>query len=47
VAYLVVAGLLGSVSDLALKVVEEYLETVKKYANPPSPNITQFRTGGG
>ena len=31
-----------------LRVVEEYLESVKKYPNPPAPNITQFhgRTGG-
>jgi arylsulfatase len=39
---LVVGGLFGWVSGPALKVVEEYLETVKKYPNPPAPNITQF-----
>jgi hypothetical protein len=31
----------------ALKTVDEYLETVKKYPNPPAPNITQFKSGGG
>jgi arylsulfatase len=40
---LVVGGLFGWVSGPALKVVEEYLATVKKYPNPPAPNITQFR----
>jgi len=44
---LVVAGLFGWVSGSALKAVEEYLETLKKYPNPPAPNITQFRSGGG
>jgi len=44
---LVVGGLFGWVSGPALKVVEEYLETVKKYPNPPAPNITQFGRGGG
>jgi len=44
---LVVGGLFGWVSEPALKTVEEYLETVKKYPNPPAPNITQFRAGGG
>jgi arylsulfatase len=28
-----------------LAVVENYLETVKKYPNPPAPNITNFRGG--
>jgi arylsulfatase len=44
---LVVGGLFGWVSGPALKVVEEYLETVKKYPNPPAPNITRFGPGGG
>ncbi len=44
---LVVAGLFGWVSGPSLKAVEEYLESVKKYPNPPAPNITQFRSGGG
>jgi hypothetical protein len=26
----------------ALREVERYRETVKKYPNPPAPNITQF-----
>jgi arylsulfatase A-like enzyme len=43
---LVVAGMFGWVSGPALKVVEEYLESVKKYPNPPAPNITQFGSGG-
>jgi len=40
---LVVGGLFGWVSGPALKAVEEYLESVKKYPNPPAPNITQFK----
>ena len=40
---LIVGGLFGWVSGPALKVVEQYLATVKKYPNPPAPNITQFR----
>jgi arylsulfatase len=40
---LVVGGLFGWASGPALKVVEEYLASVKKYPNPPAPNITQFR----
>jgi len=43
---LVVAGLFGWVSEPALKVVEEYLASVKKYPNPPAPNITQFQSMG-
>jgi arylsulfatase len=31
----------------ALKVVEEYLASVKKYPNPPAPNVTQFNQRGG
>jgi arylsulfatase len=44
---LVVGGLFGWVSDPALKAVEEFLASVKKYPNPPPPNITQFRFPGG
>ena len=44
---LVVGGLFSWVSGPALKAVDEYLETVKKYPNPPAPNITQFKSGGG
>jgi len=44
---LIVARMFGWVSGPALKAVDEYLETVKKYPNPPAPNITQFRSGGG
>jgi hypothetical protein len=44
---LVNGRLFGWVSGPALKVVEEYLASVKKYPNPPAPNITQFRAGGG
>jgi arylsulfatase len=43
---LVVGGMFGWVSGPALKAVEEYLGSVKKYPNPPAPNITQFRGGG-
>ena len=41
---LVVGGVYGWVSGPALKIVEEYLATVKKYPNPPAPNITQFKS---
>jgi arylsulfatase len=44
---LIVGGLFGWVSDPALKVVEEYLASVKKFPNPPAPNITQFGNRGG
>jgi arylsulfatase len=37
-----VGGLFGWVSGPALKVVEDYLESARKYPNPPAPNITQF-----
>ncbi|WP_084814143.1 arylsulfatase [Ensifer sp. 1H6] len=40
---LVVGGLFGWTSGPALKVVEEYLASVKKFPNPPAPNITEFR----
>jgi arylsulfatase A-like enzyme len=43
---LVVAGLFGWVTGPSLKVVEEYLASVKKHPNPPAPNITQFGRGG-
>jgi hypothetical protein len=33
-------------AEPALKAVDEYLASVKKYPNPPSPNITQFRNSG-
>ena len=42
-----VGALFGWVGGPALEVVERYLESVRKYPNPPSPNITQFRNGGG
>jgi arylsulfatase len=42
---LVVLGMFGWVSGPTLNVVKEYLESVKKYPNPPAPNITRF--GGG
>ena len=42
---LIVGGMFGWVSGPALKAVEEYLASVKKYPNPPAPNITRF--GGG
>ena len=40
---LIVAGLFAWSSGPMLKVEEEYLASVKKYPNPPAPNITQFR----
>ena len=39
---LIVAGMFGWVGEFGLKVVEEYLASVKKYPNPPAPNITKF-----
>jgi len=39
---LIVAGMFAWVSGPALKVVEEYLESIKNYPNPPAPNITKF-----
>ena len=42
-----VFGLFPIASEPALKAVEEYLASVKKYPNPPAPNVTQFRSGGG
>ena len=44
---LVVAGVFGWVSGPALREVEKYLKSVKKYPNPPAPNITQFGNHGG
>ena len=38
-----VAGLFGWTAGPELEVVEKYLESVKKYPNPPAANITQFR----
>lgn len=40
---LVVGGLFGWVSGPVLKTVEAYQETVKKFPNPPAPDITNFR----
>jgi arylsulfatase len=40
-----VGALFGWTAGPALEVVEKYLESVKKYPNPPAPNITRF--GGG
>ncbi len=42
---LINTALFGWITGPALKVVEEYLASVKKYPNPPAPNITRF--GGG
>ncbi len=41
-----VAGLFGWVADPALEAVRKYEELVKKYPNPPAPNITVFGRGG-
>ncbi len=43
---LIVAGMFSWVSEPSLKAVAEYMASVKKYPNPPAPNITQFRSGG-
>ena len=37
-----VFGLFPWASEAALKEVERYLASVKKYPNPPAPNVTQF-----
>jgi len=42
---LVVGGMFSRVTEPALKAAEGYLESIKKYPNPPAPNITRF--GGG
>jgi hypothetical protein len=39
---LVVGGLFGWAGEVPLEVVKQYLESVKKYPNPPAPNITNF-----
>jgi arylsulfatase len=41
-----VGALFGWTAGPSLEAVEKYLESVKKYPNPPAPNITQFRSGG-
>jgi arylsulfatase len=43
---LIVAAMFRWVSGPALKTVDEYMATLKRYPNPPPPNITQFRSGG-
>ena len=43
---LIVAAMFGWVSGPALKSVEEYMASLKRYPNPPAPNITNFRSGG-
>ena len=42
-----ISGLFGWTGGPALMEVERYLESVKKYPNPPAPDITQFRQHGG
>ena len=42
---LIVSALFGWTAGPALEVVEKYLDSVKKYPNPPASNITQFRSG--
>ena len=39
-----VGGLFGWSAEPPLMEVERYLESVKKYPNPPAPNITQFHS---
>jgi hypothetical protein len=43
---LIVAAMFGWVSGPALKTVDEYMATLKRYPNPPPPNITKFGSGG-
>jgi arylsulfatase A-like enzyme len=43
---LAVTALYSWLTEPALKVVDEYLASVKKYPNPPPPNITKFGRGG-
>ena len=42
-----VFGLFPFAGEPAVKTVEEYLESIKKYPNPPAPNITQFHGDSG
>ena len=42
-----VGGLFPWPLEFGLKEVERYLESIKKYPNPPAPNITQFHSAGG
>ena len=37
-----VGGLFGWVGGPALEVVAKYKETLKKYPNPPAPDLTKF-----
>jgi arylsulfatase len=39
---LVVGGLFGWTPGPMLEIVEKYKETLKKYPNPPAPNLTRF-----
>lgn len=39
-----VFGLFPFAAEPALKVVEEYLSSVKKFPNPPAPNVTPFQS---
>jgi hypothetical protein len=38
-----VGALFGWTPGPMLEVVEKYLESVKKYPNPPAPNLTNFK----
>ncbi|HEY3838950.1 MAG TPA: hypothetical protein VGL72_20395 [Bryobacteraceae bacterium] len=40
---LIGAGFYAWVAGPALRTVEEYVASVKRYPNPPAPNITDFR----
>jgi arylsulfatase A-like enzyme len=41
-----IGALFGWSGAPALEVVMKYQETLKKYPNPPAPNITEFKSGG-
>lgn len=41
-----IMGIWGWLGGVMLKAVEEYEASVKKYPNPPAPNVTRFRGSG-
>jgi arylsulfatase len=42
-----VLGLFGWTGAPALKEVKKYMESTKKYPNPPAPDLTRFENSGG
>jgi arylsulfatase len=43
---LVVGGLFGWALEPPLEAIRKYMESLKKYPNPPAANITKFSSGG-